>query len=271
MSEFKFACPVCGQHIKCDSSQAGTQMACPTCFQKIIVPQAPAGEQTLILTGTKVGGERPAPKVPDGRLSSFRPAKRYSGVGAVFIILACIAAAVGFVYRGTIFKNWNSQDRASNAGQKSSKSALVAPPANDTDWMLDLTGITIPHSLAAGRVAGQDFICRHAILSNGFLSFHDGPLSFGIDLAGATPETLEGKTLDISTNAPAAARVVLRWKDGDRTMHLTFTNGYAMLLTFRQRVNNRIEGEIYLCTSDDRESYLAGTFKAEIRKPKMGK
>ncbi len=41
MSEFKYACPVCGQHIKCDSSQSGTQMECPTCFQKIVVPQAP--------------------------------------------------------------------------------------------------------------------------------------------------------------------------------------------------------------------------------------
>ena len=62
MSEFKYACPVCGQHIKCDSSQSGTQMECPTCFQKIIVPQAPTDEQKLILTGTKVGGERPLPK-----------------------------------------------------------------------------------------------------------------------------------------------------------------------------------------------------------------
>ena len=42
MSEFKYACPVCGQHIKCDSSQAGSQMECPTCFQKITVPQAPS-------------------------------------------------------------------------------------------------------------------------------------------------------------------------------------------------------------------------------------
>jgi len=51
MSEFKYACPVCGQHIRCDSSQAGSVMECPTCFQKITVPQAPASEeQKLILT-----------------------------------------------------------------------------------------------------------------------------------------------------------------------------------------------------------------------------
>ena len=67
MSEFKYACPVCGQHIKCDSSQVGTVMECPTCFQKITVPQAPdTDDQKLIITGTKVGSERPAQKIPEG-------------------------------------------------------------------------------------------------------------------------------------------------------------------------------------------------------------
>ena len=41
MSEFKFACPVCGQHITAGSSASGSQIVCPTCFQKIVVPQAP--------------------------------------------------------------------------------------------------------------------------------------------------------------------------------------------------------------------------------------
>ena len=57
MSEFKFACPVCGQHMKCDSSQGGSVMDCPTCFQKITAPQAPASDdQKFILTGTQVTG-----------------------------------------------------------------------------------------------------------------------------------------------------------------------------------------------------------------------
>src|SRR5580658_2537601 len=104
MSEFKYACPVCGQHIKCDSSQAGTQMECPTCFQKIIVPQAPSEEQKFILTGTQVGGERPMPAVPEANPYAARPRNGLSGAVVVFIILACIVAAVGYVYRGTIFK-----------------------------------------------------------------------------------------------------------------------------------------------------------------------
>jgi DNA-directed RNA polymerase subunit RPC12/RpoP len=75
MSEFKYACPVCGQHMMCDSSQAGTVMECPTCFQKITAPQAPASDDAkFIITGTKVG-ERPVPKFPEAS-SSFVPAAK---------------------------------------------------------------------------------------------------------------------------------------------------------------------------------------------------
>src|ERR1700722_4447368 len=102
MSEFKYACPVCGQHIKCDSSQSGTQMECPTCFQKIIVPQAPSEEQKFIITGTKVGGERPLPSAPDATPMAA-PKASHSGIVVVIIIFLFIGAAVAFVYRGTIF------------------------------------------------------------------------------------------------------------------------------------------------------------------------
>ena len=54
MSEFKFACPLCGQHMMCDASQGGSVMECPTCFQKIVAPQAPAPDTKFILTGTKL-------------------------------------------------------------------------------------------------------------------------------------------------------------------------------------------------------------------------
>src|SRR5215472_8663601 len=101
MSEFKYACPVCGQHIKCDSSQSGSVMECPTCFQKIIVPQAPTGEQTLILTGTRAGGERPGSKTPHFSPIGPGTTRGISGALAVMVILVAITAAVAFVYRGT--------------------------------------------------------------------------------------------------------------------------------------------------------------------------
>jgi hypothetical protein len=247
-------------------------MECPTCFQKIIVPQAPTGEQTLILTGTKVGGERPAPKTAEANPVARRPASGISGVVVVLVITVGIAAAVGFVYRGTIFKsstpaaNGGTTNQTSQAHEQ--KPLPAAPPANDTNWTLDLKGAAIPDSTAAGRVEGQDFICDHATLQGGLLTLRYGDLSFAINFTGATAQMLSGKTINVATNAASAARVTLHWKDGDRSKHDTFTNGYALLLDFGEATNNRISGKIYLCTSDEEKSYVAGTFKAEIRKPR---
>jgi hypothetical protein len=42
MSDFKFSCPACGQHIACDTSNAGMTIACPVCQTSLVVPQPPA-------------------------------------------------------------------------------------------------------------------------------------------------------------------------------------------------------------------------------------
>jgi hypothetical protein len=55
ISELKFACPVCQQHIACDPGLGGLQMDCPTCLAKIIIPKAPMGATTkLILCARQV-------------------------------------------------------------------------------------------------------------------------------------------------------------------------------------------------------------------------
>jgi len=273
MSEFKYACPVCGQHIKCDSSQSGTVMECPTCFQKIIVPQAPVGEQTLILTGTKANGDRPAPKNAETNPAGSRPPGGISGPMVVIAILLGIVAAVGFVYRGTIFKSRaplaakNGATAQTNQIEKAVP-VVAAPPSNDTNWTLNLKGAEVPESTAAGRVEGLDFICERATLQGGLLTLRNGDLSVAINFAGANPQMLSGKTINVATNAATAARVTFHWKDADQPKHESFNNGYALLLNFGEATNNRISGKIYLCTSDEDKSYVAGTFKAEIRKPK---
>ena len=52
MAEFKFSCPQCGQHLKCDASQGGRQLNCPSCQRPIVVPTvsfavAPPGARVL--------------------------------------------------------------------------------------------------------------------------------------------------------------------------------------------------------------------------------
>jgi DNA-directed RNA polymerase subunit RPC12/RpoP len=281
MSEFKYACPVCGQHMQSDSSQTGAVVDCPTCFQKIVVPQAPADpSQKLILSGIKFV-EKIAPKPPVNPFNPYaaKQVKGFSGALVVVGILLCMAAAAAFVYSGTIFnpaKKTTAATNAVNTLPKPARLAMIAPAANDTNWTLNLAKVNLPDAPPAGRIHGQDFITERATLSNGTLVFRDntrGPLKFGLSIgfSGAPAESLAGKTITVATNTATAARVTLHWQDGTESSKENFDTGYAMRLEFGQLTNNHLPVKIYLCLPDAAKSYLAGTFTADARKPKPKK
>ncbi len=282
MSEFKYACPVCGQHMQSDSSQTGAVVDCPTCFQKIVVPQAPADPtQKLILTGSKFV-ERSAPKPPTANLNPYAPTqvKGSSGVLVVVGILICMGATAAFVYRGTIFKSAAPVPVVATnsvaAAPTPSKPEVVAPPANDTNWLLNLAGTSFPEAMPSGRIHGQDFISERANLANGSLILRagtHGPMTFGcsINFNGGLPAALSGKIINVTTNVNPAARVLLHWQSGAESSKESFTTGYALRLEFGTLTNNHLPGKIYLCLPDEAKSYLAGTFVADARKPKPKK
>jgi hypothetical protein len=288
MSEFKFACPVCGQHMKCDSAHGGEVMECPTCFQKITAPQAPASEdQKFIITGTKVG-EKPVLNIPTDRVMTA-PEKNFPMVAMIAVLVVVLAAGAAlFVFRGKIFKSGGTgaptNEVTSGSGDepappkiqpppKLPKPIIVAPPASDTNWMLALGVATIPGTPVAGRIHGQDFIVERTYFQNGTLTLRAGtrgPVESGcmINFGGALAEALAGQTINVTTNADKAARVTLRWKDGDQQSKDSIDSGYALRLEFGALANNRLPGKIYLCTPDPEKSYLMGTFNADARKPK---
>lgn len=43
LPEFKFFCPSCGQHIRCDAGYVDRKINCPSCKDRIVVPQPNAG------------------------------------------------------------------------------------------------------------------------------------------------------------------------------------------------------------------------------------
>jgi hypothetical protein len=124
MSEFKFACPVCGQHLTADLSSSGKQIECPTCFQAIVVPQAPAsGDTKFILAASQanrphrgttgfVGGEPP-------RRSRVR-----GPVLTALLVLVLVGGAAGVIYgfRGKLA-------RMIGRGGGTAPGATNAPPA----------------------------------------------------------------------------------------------------------------------------------------------
>jgi hypothetical protein len=130
MSEFKFACPVCGQHMKCDSSQSGMVMECPTCFQNITAPQAPeTDDPKFIITGTKVG-ERPIPAAvaDSGAVPTPAPQENSSLPVIVFIVLLCAAAVGLFAFHGRIFKPAGGPANQGTSASQGKQTPSRAPP-----------------------------------------------------------------------------------------------------------------------------------------------
>ena len=282
MSEFKYACPVCGQHIKCDSAQSGTTMECPTCFQKIVVPQAPtSADQKFILQGTKVGGERPLPTAAADAPLPPTPEKVAFWPIVVFSVIFVAALSLLLVFRNVVFKPHNHRPPAPGQSAQTgpagpAKAAPAAPAANDALWNLNLESAAIPDSPVAGRIHGQNFIIGRATFQNGTLTLRDGtrgPVDFGITInfSGAQAEALGAATIAITTNTDEAARVTLRWNGDTDSGRESFDSGYAMRLEFGPLENNRLPGRIYLCTPDAQKSYVLGSFNAEVRRSKPKK
>jgi len=150
MSEFKYACPVCGQHMKCDSSQSGTVMECPTCFQKITAPQAPESDDPkFIITGTKTG-ERPIPAaLANANLMApvLEPVKKTPVAAIAFVVLLCAAAVALFVFWGNIFK-----PEPPPAAAPGSNSASATPPEPVT-YTLNLSSVGSDGNFALNKPA----------------------------------------------------------------------------------------------------------------------
>ena len=279
MSEFKFACPVCGQHITCDSGSSGTQMNCPTCFRKLLVPQASApGSGNFVLTATEVQ-TRPA-ALPGNRLENSTTAAtsaRKLPLAAIVIgLLICAAGAGVFLVRGKLFNSGRPEGSSETNAAALVPKAPVRPvmlSAPSTNWTLNLADARIPDAPASGSVMGRTFTMERATIQGGKLDLRQGPkwppdLGVSIHLFAEQPQDLAGKTVTLETTRTNAPRVILRWKD-DQNNAVTkdFHQGYAARVEFGRLTGNRLEGKIYLATPDDAKSYAAGTFIAEIRKP----
>lgn len=272
MSEFKFACPVCGQHMMCDSSQGGSVMECPTCFQKIIAPQAPAADSKFILTGTKVSEKKISVRGVDAPAAAA-PEKSFPLAIVIVLALVAVAGAAGFfIYRA---KHTPPPAPPVAVAKKTElPKPPPAPPASDTNWMLELNPNAIPGTPVAGRIHAQDFIIERASFQNGTLTLRQGArgaVEFGVQInfGGALAEALSGQTINVTSDADKAAKVSLRWKDaGGAVQKENYDSGYALRLEFGALANNKLPGKIWLCTPDAEKSYLLGSFTADARKPK---
>jgi len=273
MSEFKFACPVCGQHITADSKDSGSQIPCPTCFRKIVVPQAPASsDPKFVLSASEANKPRP---VAPGAPAQLEPIQKQPETTSVplalvaLLIAACLAGGTLFLLRGKIFRSEPPEI------VETEPEPPVEPKItfrHDEMWKLDLTNSTYPEGNVLGRIHGKDFVSSRATLQGGQFTFRSnpsGPVELGLNIYFFVrqPQELSGRVINITTNDPVAPRVVLRWLENQQQITQPFTGGYTMKLQFDKVAGNRLPGRIYLCLPDGSNSYIAGHFNAGIRNP----
>jgi len=270
MSEFKFACPICGQHLTADSNDTGSQISCPTCFRKIVVPQAPTSAETkFVISASEANKPRPATTLTPP-LEPIPAAPANTGIPPALIILlvlACAAGATLFLLRGKIFHHKSAQETLVET-----KPAVPAQPEfmGVSHWTMDLSKEEFPESPVSGSIHNRAFELEHASLNVSNLTLRvgrNGPIELGVSVAffNRRPEELSGKTAQVKPTDPLAPRVAVHWRDADRTSQI-FHGGYAMKVEFGAISNNVLPGKIFLCLPDEPKSWVAGTFRADIRR-----
>jgi len=278
MSAFKFACPVCGQHIECAADKAGSQMECPTCFRKLVVPHPSAeGSSSLVLSASEVQ-TRTIPLPGSTATSSATPSTTKSSpiIAVVLGVLVLGAAAGVFVFRDRIFSTESQPADNSDGGQASRVIQTQIPaalPGDDKFWLTNLSGATIPDAPAAGRVSGKSFAIQRAAIKGGQLDLRQGPkwppdVGLSVFLFAKQSEDLAGRSVSIGPDQGKSPKVLLRTKDEQgQPVNENFAGGYSLRVEFGQVTAGRLPGKIYFCAPDASKSYVMGTFDAEIRKP----
>ena len=136
MSEIKFSCPICAQHISCDAQWAGMQIKCPACEKEILIPvpsSAPAAappppSPRPLKVGLATTATHSAPSIPPPPPTApqvpFRPALSAaagdapSGTGRRIAVWAAVIVAAGGALYGAFTWASSAQKKFNVARQK---------------------------------------------------------------------------------------------------------------------------------------------------------
>ena len=141
-------------------------------------------------------------------------------------------------------------------------------------WSNNLANVLIPSKAITGKLHGQAFSFDRAEIKDGILTIRQGKDFFidrGVVIFLFTDkwELPFGKTFRIDKNSPGFGNphIHMKWKQQGKSIPGTkiYTQDYVMLLQFGQEQNKQILGKIYISFPDNEKSYLAGTFRANIK------
>ena len=142
MSEFKFSCPACDQHILVDQGYVGVSINCPSCQKLIVVPAAPgaAAPPPPVVPAT-LGIHRPAAPEPGApptpvtaaprpaayRTSPLPAHKSSSGVMKKVLVVSAVIVALALLGFGGWFGYSKFKGREA---KKANPAAQVAAPTS---------------------------------------------------------------------------------------------------------------------------------------------
>ena len=258
VSQFKFACSNCGQHLQARPDEAGRTTECPSCFKKLIVPQAPTnGGGKLLITAALADSRRTAPASSAG---GHQPARsndvQASGlkVYLIFALVALITAVFGLaVLKKGVF---GSGDPDSGATQL---------------WTDQFDELQLLDKPITGRLNGWKFTPGHAIWKGTELIFRqDGGEPEALELSLTFPlkggELVAGKSFELKTEGPPfSSPVQVLWNDEQGAAQFrAFHSGYLLVVEFDQVSKETVSGRIHLCLPDPTRSWVAGQFSASV-------
>lgn len=155
----------------------------------------------------------------------------------------------------------------SNAPSKMPSKSSVETSATTT-----LPG-TPPAGSATGKIHGVEFKVEKAEIANGILTLRQGSDFFPdyavlIFLFLKEGETADGTTFNITKEQGfGSPHIHMKWKQNGQNNPKTeiFLKDYIMRLVFGKRENGRLPGKISLSLPDKDQSFVNGSFFAEIK------
>ncbi len=140
-------------------------------------------------------------------------------------------------------------------------------------WRERLSDAKIPKATAEGMINGDKFTVESAKLENGILTIRDGKNffpnhAFMIFLFLKENESAEGNSYNITMSSVfGSPHIHMQWKPENKELPQTkiFTDDYVMRLDFGKVEGGKLKGKIYLCLSDDKKSFVGGSFTADVK------
>lgn len=162
MSEFKFSCPVCGQHLECDDSLSGSSIQCPACHNGITATNPlhgslqPTSGPVQVCSTPNTGHSQCGDSALTSKTSGFAKASLISSIAGVVLPFLTIPGIIC----GHLAKRQINQD-SSLAGRQLAKAGLIVGYTilSITVGMI-LLFVTVGKRSVTARAAAQERLCH---------------------------------------------------------------------------------------------------------------